>query len=103
MSPKKDFNSYKKNALSKFQKAKNENLVDGKIISLLDILNKSDNYFTTSSCAGRIVILEIPAIGDKKNAVFLGKWHRKIKKSEFLNELKNAKKEIGRASCRERV
>jgi len=92
MSPKKDFNCFKKNALSKFQKAKKENLIDKKIISLLDIINKSDNYFTTSSCAGRIVLLEIPAIGDKKNAVFLGKWHRKIEKSEFLNELEKAKK-----------
>lgn len=92
MSPKEDFEGYKRNALIKFHKAKNENLVDKKIIPLLEVLNKSDNYFTTSSCAGRIVLMEIPAIGDKKNAVFLGKWHRKIAKSEFLKELEKAKK-----------
>jgi len=92
MTKEKDFINNKQTALLKLDKARKEELVDEKILPIIDLINKSDYYFTTSSCAGRIVLMEIPAIGDKKNAVFLGKWHRKILKSEFLKELEKAKK-----------
>ena len=82
----------KKIALKKLANAKKEHLADEKIIPILDIINQSDNYYTSSSCAGRIVLLEIPVIGDKKNAKFLGKWHSTIKKDEILNSVKKAKK-----------
>lgn len=81
----------KKIALGKLAKAKKEHLVDEKILPILDIINSSDNYYTSSSCAGRIVLLEIPSIGDKKNAIFLGKWHQKIQNSQILSAVKNAK------------
>ena len=42
-------------------------------------------------CAGRIVLLELPSIGDKKNAKFLGKWHKTIHADEVLNSSKLAK------------
>ena len=51
-----------------------------------------DRYYTSSSCYGRIVLLEIPGIGDKKNAVFLGKWHRKISSDEILQSITKANK-----------
>lgn len=79
-----DFIDIKNNALNKLNEAKQENLVDKKIIPILDILNNSENFFTSSSCSGRIVLLELPKIGDKKNAEFLGKWHREINKSDVL-------------------
>lgn len=88
-------NSYldsKKNALKKLEDARKKNLVDHGIVDLLDIINKSENYYTSSSCEGRIVILELPVIGDKKNAEFLGKWHRKITESEIISTLKKSKK-----------
>jgi len=92
MSAESDFLEHKKNALKKLQKAKEENLADEDIIPILDLINNLDDYYTSSSCYGRIVLLEIPTIGDKKNAVFLGKWHRKINTSEILKAANNANK-----------
>ncbi len=92
MSAEFDFIEHKKNALKKLRKAKDEKLVDKDIISILDLINNLDDYYTSSSCYGRIVLLEIPEIGDKKNAVFLGKWHRKIKSDEILNAVKKSNK-----------
>jgi tRNA wybutosine-synthesizing protein 3 len=86
-----DFLEGKNNALSKLEKAKQESKVDKGIISILDIINKSDNFYTTSSCYGRIVLLEIPNIGNKKEAVFLGKWHRPIKLEELFLASNNSK------------
>ena len=81
----KDFTKNKKQTLEKLEVAKKEKLVDEGIIPIIDIINLNENYYTSSSCYGRIVLLEIPDLGDKKNAEFLGKWHRKIKpKDVFL-------------------
>jgi tRNA wybutosine-synthesizing protein 3 len=83
----------KKNALRKLQTAWNKNNVDPGIKKILNLINKSKNYYTSSSCYGRIILLEIQDIGDKKGARFLGKWHRTIKVDELLSASKNA--EIG--------
>ena len=56
----------KKSALNKLDQAMIEKKVDSSIIPLLDIINKSDDYYTSSSCAGRIVLIEMPVLGDKK-------------------------------------
>ena len=82
------FGKHKQNALEKYDNAKKENQVDKIIIPILDKINEMDVYFTTSSCAGRIVVLQLPQIGDKKNARFLGKWHHRINVNELLASLK---------------
>jgi len=87
-----EFLEHKKISLRKLSKAKDKGLVDKGIIPILNLLNNFDDYYTTSSCYGRIVLLEIPEIGDKKNATFLGKWHRKIKSEEVLKTAKKANK-----------
>jgi len=87
-----DFLEGKKSALSKLEKAKLENQVDKGILPILNIINKSDKYYTSSSCYGRIVLLEIPNIGNKKEAIFLGKWHRTINIDELLLASNNSKK-----------
>lgn len=87
-----EFNQNKKIALDKLKKAKLENKVDKDIIPIIDLLNSYEEYYTSSSCFGRIVLLELPSIGDKKNAKFLGKWHRTIKEKELLDAFKNASK-----------
>ncbi len=69
-------------AMRKYEEAKKEKKVDEDIISLLDKINSLENYYTTSSCSGRIGIMEIREIGDKKSAKFLGKWHREVNKEE---------------------
>ncbi len=79
------FGKHKQNALQKYYMAKKEGKVDTLIIHLLDKINEMDIYFTTSSCAGRIVVLQLPRIGDKKNACFLGKWHHQINERELMH------------------
>ena len=88
----KEFLQAKKQALEKLSTDHHEKKVDDKIIPLLDLINSISQYYTTSSCAGRIVLLEIPKIGDKKNAEFLGKWHYPINQEEFSEAAKMAKK-----------
>lgn len=76
----------RKEALEKYKKAKSKGLVDEDIIQLLDRINSSESFYTTSSCSGRIVLLNLQKIGDKKDAKFLGKWHREVR----YHELKEA-------------
>lgn len=82
----------KKSALEKLAKAISTNQVDSGILPILNIINKSDEFYSTSSCFGRIVLLEIPIIGNKKEAKFLGKWHQAIELNELLSANKYAKK-----------
>jgi len=91
MSLEKEFLESKEKALENLRKAKIYDKVDKKILSILDLINKSDEFCTSSSCAGRIVLLEIPKIGDKRNAKFVGIWHRTIKSIDLLSALKEAK------------
>lgn len=91
MNSEQDFLEGKKSAISKLNRAKKENKVDIGILSILDIINGSDNYYTSSSCYGRIVVLEIPNIGNKKEARFLDKWHRAIDIEELISAIKKAK------------
>jgi len=77
----------RKEALEKYRKAKRDGKVDEDIISLLDTLNLSSDFYTTSSCSGRIVLLNLPEIEDKKNATFLGKWHKPVIPEEVKNSI----------------
>ncbi|MEN6378853.1 MAG: hypothetical protein ABFD15_04655 [Methanofastidiosum sp.] len=52
--------------------------VDFRIIDTLNILNSKENYYTTSSCAGRIILIEIEEIGGKKESNFIFKSHEKV-------------------------
>ncbi len=78
-------------ALKKYRKAKEEGLVDEDIIPLLEIINSSEEYYTTSSCSGRIGVMQIPEIGNKVQCVFLGKWHREVSYDEIVESIKNYK------------
>ncbi|MCD6189016.1 MAG: hypothetical protein J7J97_02290, partial [Thermococcus sp.] len=57
------------------------------IISLLNKINSLENYFTTSSCSGRISVMQLPDFGDKLNAIWLGKWHSEVKIEEVLDAI----------------
>jgi tRNA wybutosine-synthesizing protein 3 len=59
-----------------------EGEVDKEILPIIEKINSNPNYFTTSSCAGRIALIELPEIGDKEGAEFLGKWHGEVKVEE---------------------
>ncbi|MFP4423661.1 MAG: tRNA wybutosine-synthesizing 3 family protein [Candidatus Woesearchaeota archaeon] len=58
------FDLSKQQALSKLDKSK-KGYIDEEILPLITALNKKKNFYTTSSCAGRIVLLELR--GKKKH------------------------------------
>jgi tRNA wybutosine-synthesizing protein 3 len=80
---KNEFLDAKENALKSLKDACIEEEVDEGVLPLLGLLNKLEGFYTSSSCAGRIVLLEIPQIGDKRAAAFLGIWHRTIEVTEL--------------------
>ena len=67
-----NFLNLKERALIKLNNAENEKKIDEDIKNILKIINSNDNYFTSSSCSGRTVIIELPSLGNKKEAKFLG-------------------------------
>ncbi len=82
MSSLKGFQIQRENTIKNLKAEIKNGRVDAKIIPLLEEINSIPYYYTTSSCAGRIVVLELPQLGDKKNAVFLGRWHRMVYRRE---------------------
>jgi len=80
---KKEFLEAKEKALHSLKNAYAQQQVDDDIVPLLKLINSKEEFYTSSSCAGRIVLLEIPQIGDKRGAAFLGVWHRTITLDDF--------------------
>ena len=80
----KEFLDAKEQALCSLDKACTDHHVDDDILPILNLLNKTGDYYTSSSCAGRIMTFEIPSLGDKQRARILGKWHRTIRIEELF-------------------
>lgn len=80
----------KKNFLSKIDKSRKSE-IDKEILSLVDFFNSKDCYFTTSSCAGRIIINSQPKSTKKEDSLWLfvshqpitDDEHKRISKTEF--------------------
>jgi tRNA wybutosine-synthesizing protein 3 len=70
-----------------------EGKVDSEVLPLVEQINSNPNYFTTSSCAGRIVVIEMNEIGDKEDANFLGKWHKPVNSQEVKEAINKMKKD----------
>jgi tRNA wybutosine-synthesizing protein 3 len=62
---------------------------DKKISRLCNKINKKNNYYTTSSCAGRIVLIK--SCKEKKPGLFLFRSHKKVNYKELKKELEIAK------------
>jgi tRNA wybutosine-synthesizing protein 3 len=79
-----NFSQRKKDILSKLDKSSKQSW-DSKIIDLCSKINNSEKYYTTSSCAGRIVLM---IDQDKKEqGLFLYVSHNKINFEELKTEL----------------
>ncbi len=78
-------------AMKRLKKALKEGKVDEDIIDLLEEINSIEGMHTTSSCSGRIGVMETPEIGAKPHARWLLKKHREISLEELLDSLKGAK------------
>jgi len=81
---KKEFLDAKESALKSLEDACAKEKVDEGVLQILELINGIEGFYTSSSCAGRIVLLEIPQIGDKRGATFLGVWHRTIEPKELM-------------------
>ncbi|MEM3422398.1 MAG: hypothetical protein QXF35_03685 [Candidatus Bilamarchaeaceae archaeon] len=73
---------FKKQKLAALKKAIHLGKVDEGIIPLLNEINKYENLVTTSSCFGRIVLLEFDLKERKATAEFYRKWHREVSVEE---------------------
>ena len=72
---------------------------DADIVEILERINRLENFFTTSSCSGRIVLLKIPHAGSKREAEFIAKWHRPVSAAEVLLALENASMQGRNVGC----
>jgi tRNA wybutosine-synthesizing protein 3 len=85
------FEEGKQHTMGKYKNAKKEKLVDKMLIPFLDKYNKKKDTYTTSSCAGRVLLLGLDTEEQKKPKLFVGKWHRTIKLKEAIALLGNNK------------
>ena len=81
----------KREALQSLFTAMREGKVDEDIIELLLLINSIKGIYTTSSCSGRIGIIEEPALGAKPLSRWLIKVHREIGFDEAREALTSAR------------
>jgi len=58
-----------------WKKAKTEKKADEKMKSLVDFLFSKPEFFTTSTCSGRMLLIQLDEQETKKEKAFLAKWH----------------------------
>jgi tRNA wybutosine-synthesizing protein 3 len=86
-----NFEKQKIETLENYKKALKEGLVDKKIIKILDVINQNPNYYTTSSCSGRI---SLDILGKrKKEHLWVFKSHKTITKEQLKKGIEFALKE----------
>jgi tRNA wybutosine-synthesizing protein 3 len=81
-----DFTHQKEQFLKKPDKSMAQG-IDRAILPLCKKINKNQDFYTTSSCAGRIILIK--ETGKKQEDAFIKVWHDKISFKELINELKN--------------
>ncbi len=74
----------------RLQQAARENDVDEPALPILRHINDVEDFYTTSSCSGRIVVMEVPTVGDKNGARFLGSWDSEVSLREVRTALEHA-------------
>ncbi len=90
----KKFETQKRIALKRLEDAREEGKADEDIAKLLDLINALPDFYTTSSCAGRICLLETPKKHDKLQSNWLGKWHTHVSLNDITSALKNHKRHV---------
>lgn len=86
--PQNHFLFRKQNQLGKNDKSLKQGW-DKKIADLCDKINKKQNFYTTSSCSGRILLLIYSE--EKRDDLFIKVWHELISFKELKMELDNIK------------
>ncbi len=73
------FEKKRERALKKFEKDLELRKVDKELVDFLTKFNKKKDCFTTSSCAGRILLLKTAKIEKKQPKAFVFKSHEKVR------------------------
>ncbi len=76
----------KKNALGKLDKS-SKGSIDEKIMPLVELFNSKDNYYTTSTCSGRILLIAVPDENKKYNSNWEFLSHSNVDFSEIKSEI----------------
>ncbi len=76
------FQMIKEHHKKTFEKAIKEGKMDLEFIPLCKHIAKTKNFFTSSCCAGRIVLVSLDQKERKKESAFHRKWHRKVNYNE---------------------
>jgi len=95
------FSQQRDKALKQLADARREGKADEDIAELVDLINSDKNLYTTSSCAGRICVLQTPKEHDKLESGWLGKWHHEVTLQDLQDALKNHDKYVAylQAEC----
>ncbi len=81
--------SRKRAFLRRLERERRQGRVDEDIVPLLRAINALDDYYTTSSCSGRIQVVAAEFPGDKWNMVTLAKWHRPVEPEEVVTVVRH--------------
>ncbi|MBN2127449.1 MAG: hypothetical protein JW703_03585 [Candidatus Diapherotrites archaeon] len=85
--PKTRFEMIKERHRKTFEEALSKGKIDEPLLELCEFISKTKNYFTSSHCSGRIMLLNSDLNEEKKEAAFYRKWHRKVEFKELMNAL----------------
>ena len=69
-----NFDNEKRQCLEKIDNSKKQS-VDSGIRKIVDLLNSHENYYTTSSCSGRVMLIEKPENCAKQDACWIYSSH----------------------------
>jgi tRNA wybutosine-synthesizing protein 3 len=86
-----DFDASKKSVLSRMDKSKIGG-IDRGIKKLVELINSLPDYYTTSSCSGRILLIEKPDSGRKNEVKWIFASHDRVKFSDIRAALKQISK-----------
>lgn len=62
-----------------------EKKIDPLMIPISKFLAQTTNYFSTSTCSGRITLMDLETNEHKRKGGFFRKWHRTVKLAEVWN------------------
>ena len=75
----------KKHHKETYEEAKKMGRMNEDFIPFCNYIVKTKNYFTSSSCAGRIALIGLNEEEKKQESAFYRKWHRTVKANEVLD------------------
>ena len=81
------FSMVKQRHASTLEKAGREGKLDSAMAPLCGYIAKTKDYFTSSGCGGRILLLGL-VDRTKKNSYFHRKWHGEVRPGEVIKALK---------------